>query len=334
MVCLSLVVANSAAVCAIIPLSMHDPASALCAVNCPVLADACTCLLEQLSAVCRRFAQAAQRLLARMQCVELDCDSLHYPSLSSRLMLAWAPAIECFLLVGPSMRISEVPAFVAAAVNLRETEVTLWEADDADLADSILCGNNSLTRLWCGGLYVPNKLPHQLLHLSVNFDTLQQFGRTIEVPGLVERLLTALPTAPALQSLVLGLGMNYMSPAFAQAQLPRLHELTIYLNVRDHEPLRLAWLGQAYDMLHVHIRFTVADSSFIVDTHEQAVRELQRLRISTLTLILERNLPAEVQQIWGMLSAYDEAMSGRPGWARVDCALPLCKHSTLRLKCE
>ena len=196
---------------------MHDSAPAIWAKKpgCPVLPDACSCLLQQLSAVCRSFAQAAQRLLARVRQITLDC---LVPTISMRLMLEAAPAVEEVLVTGPCIRISGLQAFVAAAVDLTDAEVGwLFQPDDADLADNILCESKSVTSLTCGNLYVPNSLPHLLLHLNIEFAELWCDRVSSEMPGLVDRLLTALPTPPALQSLVLDLGMNYMSPALSQA---------------------------------------------------------------------------------------------------------------------
>ena len=302
----------------------------------------------QWSTMCRKLADAALLVLARTSTWEVYCDwatsrdtvwgGYPLPNLLSQLLLKWAPTVGRLEIVSDFIEAPGAQEFVVAATNLTSAALEYGVRVEASLIGSVLSSSRSLTSLTVSGLHIPARLPCQLQHLqvSLNMDkylsTSSQEKHAYQIPMAVEALMSALSSAPSLQSLHVDLLEYCVHPAVSKLRLPKLKEVSICGQVGSEGSLQLGWLTGVSDKLHIRLSFLLGRyGREALDMHKQAAQQLQKLQVSTLDLCMSSQSSSEVQEVWGLQPAFlraQKALNCEPGDS-IRCALPLCNNSRL-----
>lgn len=251
--------------------------------------------LPQLSTVCRRFAEAVRSMpsLATGLCIygEFPSDV----SLSSKLMLTWAPVVSRFRLSLPGPRLTGLGDFLSKASNLQGMTLvcsTLEAAGDADIVLSHCTGLQTLT-VWALHQHQPCVWPLSLERLSISLAARQPAEHA---KALNHVALCRMARLSKLQILNL---MLHSSPFLASSiQLPGLHRLQLDLTL-DSE-VDLSWLRtQPYAELQITVFLTSTNPQH----HASLVAAVQCLCISELSLIMLGSLPKPCLSAWAAVSS-------------------------------
>ena len=288
---------------------------------------------EQLSSVCRCWAQAVRGALLGSEFLDLRSTpgSCKLSRLNSQLLLQWAPCVRCLHLSGWSLNKEGIEEFVAAAVNLSEVVVSAFFANDSARADSILCASKSVLTVRSVAdeynHYMPQNLPQQLQQLEVR-----------SIPALVRRVGPALALQPRFEAFlsmvsslchlrVLSLNSDTLALTCC-ASLPRLVKLSLVHYVAHGASHDLSWLRrQRHDELNVCLVLEHCNA----ESSQQVVSQLQQIHISHLHLVVQ-DFPVESQQIWQSFSQCDsfhlELARRAPDVPDVVHTLPPCGRVT------
>ena len=265
---------------------------------------------------------------ALLGCEYLDLWSTpfrHEPScFDSQLLLRLAPSVRCLHLSSWSIKKQGIRNFVAAALNLTEVVMNVYQVDDAACADSILCASKSVLTLRSEGseynCYMPQELPQQLQHLEVLSMAVlvQKQGRAIAQPKF-EAFLRVVCSMRHLRIVSLHCASLALRCSMS---LPSLASLSLGLWVCHGTSLDLRWLhSQHHDQLHICLEL----ERCLAETSQQCLSQLERFHISHLHLVV-LEFPVASQQIWRTLDCCDSFHLELCGQKTFDAihALPLC----------
>ena len=263
----------------------------------------------QMGTVSRAFAEAARTVFSmegNLHLTDLHAKSHPTMSLSTGLMLRFAPLTTSMCLHSTACSLQGLSAYLAAAPGLTDMRMSCETIAAGREADMLLSHCKAIRVLVLEGKHLPYILPESVQKLQVDdhggsdrwSDTASE-AEAEYIKDCNHAFLCRLTRLTQLQ--VLNMNLQGTSSLDSSVRLPTLSKLVVHVCV-IRLLVDLPWLKvQPYEELELHISDTSGCMSDPVGAHAHHARlvsELQQLRITKLDLQLQRTLQAGVARSW------------------------------------